>query len=218
MSVLVVPEVPDRLKQAFDEAYAGANHKLITSITRIAERIARSAEQRQNSDLVASETVQDIPVPPVEEVLLFPFTAAEDSPSPGAAEQPQPPMRDVTEAIDRLAALLPDGARREAFKAKVLADFEAAAGISTRPDLTAIRLAAVFEMLKRTSDLGNPKLSATERRRRAKHLLKTYDRLCERDPQFHDYSDALRGARRIVNQDNYRRRKAKQAAQMAAVG
>jgi tetratricopeptide (TPR) repeat protein len=162
----------------------------------------------QKSGLVSPETVQNGGVPRNEGV--------PDTPSSGAAVLPPLGMADVTEAIDRLAAIVPNGKARKAFKAKVLAEFEVAAGISVRPDLTAIRLAAVFETLKRTSDLGNPKLSAAERRRRAKHLLKTYDRLCERDPQFHDDSDALRGARHIVNQDNYRRRKAKQAAQIAA--
>jgi hypothetical protein len=88
---------------------------------------------------------------------------------------------------------------------------------SASPELTAIRLAAAFEALKRSSDLENPKLSATERRRRAKHLVTTYNRLREHNPTLEDDSGVVKRARSIVNDANYQRRKeAKQAAKAKA--
>jgi hypothetical protein len=90
---------------------------------------------------------------------------------------------------------------------------------SASPKLTAIRLAAAFETLKQSSDLDNPKLSATERRQRANHLVKTYERLHKRDPGFRDDSGVVGRARSIVNDANYqRRKKAKQAAKAATMG
>jgi hypothetical protein len=77
-----------------------------------------------------------------------------------------------------------------------------------KPELTAARLLATYEILVRDSDLANPLLPDEERMRRAIHLRKTYQRLRERNPSFHDDSEQLRLARKLLNSRAYQRRKA----------
>jgi len=122
----------------------------------------------------------------------------------------------VEEAADNWKAVHGEVAERETTDR---ATAEPRAKKSASPELTAIRLAAAFEALKRSSDLENPKLSATERRRRARHLVRTYERLREHNPALEDDSGVVGRARSIVNDANYqRRKKAKEAAKVATMG
>jgi tetratricopeptide (TPR) repeat protein len=75
---------------------------------------------QQNSDIVSERSVHD---------------GLGETPSPEAAAAPQLRMGAALETIDKLAALLPEE-RRVAFKAKVKAHFEAAAGITARETTT----------------------------------------------------------------------------------
>jgi hypothetical protein len=79
------------------------------------------------------------------------------------------------------------------------------------PNLPLVRLMATYEVLSRQSDLLNPELDQTERLRRARNFVRTYERLREAKPDFDDDSAELQRARSIVNKDNYQRRKAKLA-------
>ena len=94
----------------------------------VSENRAKIAELQslgpQNSGLVSPGTVQDGGT--------LPDKGGQDGPSPGDAEQPQLPMADIIDAIDRLVAFVPDGAKRETYKAKLIADFEDATGITVR--------------------------------------------------------------------------------------
>jgi tetratricopeptide (TPR) repeat protein len=162
---------------------------------------------------------------------LFSSTSSytEETPSPEAAVPPQLRMGE-TETIQAAAELLsrvyPEKAVRKALENLAAEAARTAIGrakakpragkSSHQPDLTAIRLAAAFEALKRSSDLENPKLSATERQRRAKHLVRTYERLREHDPALEDDSGVVGRARSIVNDANYQRRKKAQKAVRAA--
>jgi hypothetical protein len=72
--------------------------------------------------------------------------------------------------------------------------------------LTAARQRTAFEIRARDSDLDNPNLNREERRRRAKNLVQTYDRLRKHDPSYQDDSGIVQRARSILNKSNYRPR------------
>src|SRR4029077_18344177 len=86
-------------------------------------------------------------------------------------------------------------------------------GEKPKNNLTAARLLAAYEVLARDSDLANPSLSQKERLRRARHLVRTYERLRKVNPSFRDEGAQLRAARSAINQFQYQRRKAKQIEQ-----
>jgi tetratricopeptide (TPR) repeat protein len=80
----------------------------------------------------------------------------------------------------------------------------ASAGPSKPPDLTAARQRAAFELRARESDLDSPHVDPDERRRQAKNLVQTYDRLRKRDPDYQDDSGIVQKARSLLNKSNYR--------------
>jgi hypothetical protein len=88
-----------------------------------------------------------------------------------------------------------------------------------RRDTSKLRLAATtaaYKAMLKHVDLLNPRLAEDERLRRAARLLKTYNRIRKRDPEFHDDSDQLRAARRIQMADYRRRKRAVPQAREAA--
>jgi hypothetical protein len=81
-----------------------------------------------------------------------------------------------------------------------------------RDDLNTALNAAVkvarTEILGRLVDLGNSALAPDERLRRARRLVRSYQRRRAENPDF-PASAEVRGAFSIINKDNYERRKAK---------
>jgi hypothetical protein len=87
-----------------------------------------------------------------------------------------------------------------------------------KTSVLAARRLASYEVLARESDLTNPELSEAEKRRRAGHLLLTYDRLREVRPDFEDTNDQLTAARRIKKAAYRERQRAKRGLGPAVRG
>jgi hypothetical protein len=133
-------------------------------------------------------------------------------------------MDEVSAAIDRLAALLPEEAARAPFKQKVLQDFKQAAAITTpdevaaegrpaRPDDAAmVRASAGLEHLQKqfASASGLPE---AERARIGRQLVAAFERLQKRVEM--KTPPEVRAARGFLTGYNRRQKAAKATAKLA---
>lgn len=89
-----------------------------------------------------------------------------------------------------------------------------------KPRMSTVRQLANYKALIQHVDLLNPELPEDERLRRARRLVRAYERVRERRPKFHDHCKQLLAAFSIVNKVKYpgrKRRKAKPAQTALAV-
>jgi hypothetical protein len=80
-------------------------------------------------------------------------------------------------------------------------------------DFTMLRRKTTLEALKR--EWSKSSLSADDRRKLAKNIVQTYERIRERDADFYDHSEPMRAAQRLINEGK-KRRKAPPATLAAA--
>jgi tetratricopeptide (TPR) repeat protein len=106
------------------------------------DEVKRFYSEQENPDFVfgaaAAELQRDLSARNVAEInqeFRYDTRYTPESPTPEAAALPQLRMRDASQKIDELAALLPKE-QREAFKAKVEAEFAAAAGLTVPTENT----------------------------------------------------------------------------------